>query len=161
MKLGPTALRDPRCLLGLGFGSGLLRPAPGTWGTLAALPFAVLLGQLPITLSWALVAAAAVVGVHLCDYTAKALGVHDHPAIVWDEFVGVWITLLFAPMTWVNVLLGFALFRLFDIIKPWPIRWLDRQVDGGLGIMVDDVVAGLFAGLVLALIVGSGLLPSL
>ena len=99
-----------------------------------------------------------VLGVWLCEVTARNLGVHDHPGIVWDEFVGYWLTMLFAPAGWQWLLLGFILFRIFDIIKPWPIGWIDRRVSGGMGIMLDDVLAGIYAGLVL-LLIQYGLIP--
>lgn len=86
-----------------------------------------------------------IVGIAICDISAKRMGVHDHPGIVWDEFVGYWITMFLAPAGWMWIIIGFVLFRIFDILKPWPIRWLDRHVGGGFGIMIDDVLAGLFA----------------
>ncbi|NKI18101.1 phosphatidylglycerophosphatase A [Spongiibacter sp. KMU-166] len=141
----PTMLRDPRHLLSLGFGSGLAPKAPGTFGTLAALPCWYLLQLLPTASYIVAVVAAFALGVYLCGETAKALGVHDHGGIVWDEFVGLWIALFLLPSDWYWPLLGFALFRLFDIWKPWPISVLDRRVHGGLGIMIDDVVAGFYA----------------
>jgi phosphatidylglycerophosphatase A len=95
---------------------------------------------------------AAGLGIYLCGRTARDLGVHDHPGIVWDEFVGFWITMLLVPVHWVWILAGFVLFRLFDIWKPWPIRLVDRQVHGGFGIMLDDVLAGVYAWLVLQLL---------
>ncbi|MEM9601770.1 MAG: phosphatidylglycerophosphatase A [Pseudomonadota bacterium] len=149
MTPGIDTLRDWRCALGLGLGSGLLRPAPGTWGTLAATPVAWWLMHVSLPVALAVVVVSAVVGVALCEHTAKALGVHDHPAIVWDEFAGLWLTALFAPATVPGLIAAFGLFRVFDIVKPWPIRWCDRQVDGGLGIMLDDLLAGVGAGLVL------------
>jgi phosphatidylglycerophosphatase A len=91
-------------------------------------------------------------GVYWCDRSSKALGVHDHGGIVWDEFVGYWITMFMAPKGILWMLVGFVLFRLFDIVKPWPIRWLDRHVEGGFGIMLDDVLAGVFACVVLQLL---------
>ncbi|MEM6985469.1 MAG: phosphatidylglycerophosphatase A [Pseudomonadota bacterium] len=145
-------LRDWRCALALGLGSGLLRPAPGTWGTLAAVPVAWGLMHMPLVWALVLVGLAACLGVYLCDHTARVLGVHDHGAIVWDEFVGLWITVLFVPATLVNLLIGFLLFRLLDITKPWPIRWFDQKVGGGLGIMIDDLLAGAVASLVLLLV---------
>lgn len=93
----------------------------------------------------ALLVAGTVGGVYLCGFTARALGVHDHSGIVWDEIVGYFVTMFAAPEGWQWVLAGFVLFRFFDIVKPWPIHWLDRRVGGGLGIMLDDIVAGLFA----------------
>ncbi|HDP89263.1 MAG TPA: phosphatidylglycerophosphatase A [Thioalkalivibrio sp.] len=140
-----TVFRDPVHWLAFGFGSGLLRPAPGTWGTLAAVPLYLLLVQLPFWAYLVVVVASVAVGVWLCGESARRLHVHDHPGIVWDEFAGFWITMLAAPAGWVWIGIGFVLFRLFDAAKPWPIRWLDRRVPGGLGIMIDDVLAGIFA----------------
>ncbi len=132
-------------LLSLGFGSGLAPLAPGTWGTLVAVPCYLLLAQL--SLPWYLLAVAIgfAVGVLLCRYTSAALGVHDHPAIVWDEFVGYWITMIAVPVAWQWILLGFVLFRVFDIVKPWPVKTADAKMKGGFGIMIDDVLAGLYA----------------
>lgn len=93
----------------------------------------------------------------MCGYAADRLGVHDHPGIVFDEFVGFWLTMLGAPTGWVWVLAGFILFRVFDIAKPWPIKWLDRNIKGGVGIMIDDVLAGIFAAICLQLLhLGTG-----
>lgn len=144
-------LSDPRQLIALGFGAGLVPRAPGTAGTLLALPLAALLGQLPLWGYLGCVAAAFLVGCWLCDATARAIGVHDHPSIVWDEFVGLSITLAGVAVTPLNLLAAFVLFRLFDILKPWPIRTLDRRLSGGFGIMLDDAVAGVFAGAILYL----------
>jgi phosphatidylglycerophosphatase A len=88
----------------------------------------------------------------LCGKTASDIGVHDHGGIVWDEFIGFWLTMFLAPPGLIWLVLGFALFRLFDIIKPWPIRWFDKHVHGGFGIMIDDVLAGLMALVCLQLI---------
>jgi phosphatidylglycerophosphatase A len=139
-------VRSPVLLLAFGFGSGLSPKAPGTMGTIAAIPFWLLLVQLPQIPYILAVAAAALIGISICGVVADRLGVHDHGGIVWDEFVGLWIAMAFLPPTYVSLALGFVLFRLFDIIKPWPISWLDKHVGGGLGIMIDDVVAGLAAG---------------
>lgn len=138
-------LSNPVHLLAFGFGSGTLARAPGTWGTVVALPLYGLLQGLPLSLYLAVVLVLAVLGIWLCGRTARDLGVHDHPGIVWDEIVGYLITMIAAPAGWGWWLLGFVLFRLFDILKPWPIRVIDRGVEGGLGIMLDDVLAGLMA----------------
>ncbi|MGM0594395.1 MAG: phosphatidylglycerophosphatase A family protein [Pseudomonadota bacterium] len=151
-RLTAADLADPRHFLALGFGSGLAPVAPGTFGTLAALPLYLLLQPLAPLLYLAVVLLALIVGVWLCQVTARQLGVHDHPGIVWDEFVGLWITLFAAPGGWYWLLLGFLLFRFFDVIKPWPIRWIDRRVEGGLGIMLDDVLAGIFGLAVMQLL---------
>jgi phosphatidylglycerophosphatase A len=145
-------LSNPNHLFAFGFGSGLAVKAPGTFGTLAAVPIFWLIQDLswPLYLSWLVITFA--LGVYWCDRSSKALGVHDHGGIVWDEFVGYWITMFMAPKGILWMLVGFVLFRLFDIVKPWPIRWLDRHVEGGFGIMLDDVLAGVFACVVLQLL---------
>lgn len=137
--------RNPIHLLAAGFGSGLAPRAPGTFGSLAALPLWWPLHFLSTPYYWLCIAAAFALGVYVCGKTARDLRTHDHSAIVWDEFVGQWIALACIPVQWTWVLAGFLLFRLFDIWKPWPIRWCDRHVHGGFGIMLDDVLAGLMA----------------
>ena len=144
-----NVLRNWRHFLAFGFGSGLVPRAPGTVATVVAVPFYLLLNQLSPWLYAVCVLAAFVFGVWLCRGVARDLGVHDHDGIVWDEFVGYWIAMFLLPVTWIWVLAGFALFRLFDIWKPWPIRWIDRKVRGGLGIMLDDALAGAAACLIL------------
>lgn len=143
--------RHPGHLLAFGFGAGLAPKAPGTAGTIVAVPlFLVLVNLLPSLYAYlAVLVAAFVAGIFLCGQAARDLGVHDHGGIVWDEFVGFWLTMVLVPVTWPWVLAGFVLFRGFDILKPWPIGWLDRKVHGGFGIMLDDVIAGLYAGIVL------------
>jgi len=151
--LSASLLKNPIHALSLGFGTGLAPKAPGTFGTLVGVALYWLLCslQLSLTVYIAITVLCFVLGVWLCGYTAKALGVHDHPAIVWDEVVGYLITMTFAPSGWLWMLIGFALFRLFDIWKPWPIRVIDRSVHGGFGIMFDDVLAGVYAAIILAL----------
>jgi len=142
-------LRNPVHLLAFGFGSGLSPKAPGTAGTLVALLLYLPLSQLSFWSYLLVVVAAVIVGIWLCGATSRDLGVHDHGGIVWDEFAGFWITMIAAPSGLVWVLLGFVLFRLLDILKPWPIKWVDAHVHGGLGIMLDDVLAGIMAALCL------------
>lgn len=90
------------------------------------------------------------IGVYLCHQTAKDMGVHDHGSIVWDEFIGMWITLMALPTNdWQWVTAGFVIFRILDMWKPWPIRWFDRNVHGGMGIMIDDIVAGVISAVIL------------
>ncbi len=144
-------LASPANFFGLGLGSGLSPIMPGTAGTLAAIIPYLFLQYLPLTSYLLVIVIAALVGIKICDATAKSLGVHDHGAIVWDEFVGFWITMIAAPAGWQWILAGFVLFRFFDIVKPWPINWLDKHVDGGLGIMLDDILAGLMAFICLQL----------
>ncbi len=139
-------LSNPVHLLATGFGSGLSPWVPGTMGTLAAVPFYYLLVWMS---PWALIAAIAIgslAGIYLCGKTSSDMQVHDHGSIVWDEFVGFWITMSLVPATdWQTVLAGFVIFRFFDMVKPWPISWLDKRVHGGFGIMLDDIVAGLMS----------------
>lgn len=144
-------LRDPGHLLSFGFGSGLSPYAPGTAGTVAAIPFYLLLSYLHPLGYLIATLISVVLGVYLCGRTSKALGVHDHAAIVWDEFAGYFITMLFAPVSPLNVIVGFCLFRVFDIVKPWPASVIDTRLHSGLGVMLDDVIAGIYAMVVLQL----------
>jgi phosphatidylglycerophosphatase A len=147
-----SLLRHPFGWIASGFGSGFSPVAPGTAGTLAALlPWWLWLRELP-TIQYAMaVIGAFAIGVWASHWVVKRSGIGDPQVVVWDEFVGVWIALFAAPAGWVWMLAGFALFRLFDIWKPWPVRWADRRVHGGLGVMLDDVIAGIYALLVLRL----------
>lgn len=156
-KLTPKQiLQDPVLLLAFGFGSGLAKKAPGTFGTVAAIPLYGLFAQSPLWVYSLLTLLVTVAGVWICQVAADKLGEHDFGGIVWDEIAGYLITLWFVPCSWAAVAWGFVLFRVFDIVKPWPICWLDRHVQGGLGIMLDDVLAGAFAGLLLWLMAGQG-----
>ncbi|MGR9105592.1 MAG: phosphatidylglycerophosphatase A family protein [Gammaproteobacteria bacterium] len=137
--------RDPVLFIAFGFGSGLSPRAPGTCGTLIAVPLFLCLEPLGLGPYLVVVALAAAFGVWICSSASRKLGVHDHPGIVWDEIVGYWITMAGIPVAAQSLLAGFVLFRFFDIVKPWPIRSVDRKVSGGLGIMLDDVLAGLAA----------------
>ncbi|MEO5375917.1 MAG: phosphatidylglycerophosphatase A [Alphaproteobacteria bacterium] len=133
------------------FGAGLLPWAPGTWGSLAALPFAWGLcvmsdGPLPLALA---TAGVALLGWISADHHARRIGEADPGQVVVDEVAGQWLTLVAVPPDILAYAAGFLLFRLFDIWKPWPAGWADRTLKGGLGIMVDDIVAGAYAGLVL------------
>lgn len=139
------ALATPTAFLAFGLGSGLSPKAPGTAGSLAALILAVPLVALPLWAGLGVVLLAFWLGVYLCGATSKRLGVRDHGGIVWDEFVGMWLVLLFVPFELLWWLAAFGLFRLFDVLKPWPILWLDRRVGGGFGIMIDDVLAAVYA----------------
>ena len=138
-------LSDPGHLLALGLGSGLSPRAPGTAGTLVAVPLAALACTLSLGAYLALCAVLFLAGIWICGRTARSLGVHDHPSIVFDEVVGFLVTMAGAPCGVLWWVAGFVLFRCFDILKPWPVRVLDRRVHGGLGIMLDDLVAGLMA----------------
>lgn len=147
-------LTNPVHLLAVGFGSGLSPIVPGTMGSLAAIPFWwFLLQGLSIGPYIAILLIASVAGIYLCQKTADDMGVHDHGSIVWDEFVGMWIVLLAIPVhNWQWILTAFVIFRVLDMWKPWPIRWFDRHVHGGFGIMIDDIIAGIIAALFVILI---------
>ncbi|WP_105903048.1 phosphatidylglycerophosphatase A [Vibrio gangliei] len=156
--LSRIKLSNPWHLLAVGFGSGLSKFVPGTMGTLASIPFYLLLVQLPSLVYCTLVIVAALLGIVICQKTSDDMMVHDHGAIVWDEFVGFWITMSVVPFMglpiydWHIIAIGFVLFRIFDMVKPWPISVLDRKVHGGFGIMVDDLLAGVMAAVALWLV---------
>lgn len=154
----PTSLirlSNPWHLLATGFGSGLSPLIPGTMGTLASIPFYLALVQLPLLAYVFVVLVASFIGCKICQITSDDMKVHDHGSIVWDEFVGFWITMAVVPigqlscLDWRPVAIGFVLFRLFDMVKPWPICWFDKNVSGGVGIMIDDIVAGIISAVVL------------
>ncbi len=147
-----VALKSVDGFLAFGFGSGLAPFAPGTAGSLVAVPLALPLVFLPLPAALALVVGAFAFGIWLCGRVGRRLGVHDHSGIVFDEFVGLWLVLIFVPLHWAWWLAAFVLFRIFDAAKPWPIGWFDRRIHGGLGVMLDDLLAAGFAlaGLALA-----------
>ncbi len=151
--LSKTVLSSPVHFLAFGFGSGLSPKAPGTIGTLVAIPLYLLLANLPLWSYLLAVLLISVAGIWLCGESSRRLGVHDHGGIVWDEFAGFLLTMTAAPQEWWWVVIGFGLFRLFDIWKPWPVSMADRKVHGGLGIMLDDLLAGVYAWIVLQLLV--------
>jgi len=138
-------LKNPIHLLALGFGAGCSPIMPGTVGTMVGIPFYYLLHIMPLPLYLLVIVLLFAAGIWLCQQTARDMGVHDHPAIVWDEIVGFLVTMIMVPSGWLWVLAGFVLFRAFDILKPWPVSWADRHVKGGLGIMLDDLVAAICA----------------
>ena len=148
-KLPNGFLSNPAHFAAFGFGSGCAPKAPGTAGTAVAVLLYLPLQFLPLYAYILMLLVTFILGVWLCDKASKFLGVHDHGGIVWDEFVGYWVTMILAPPGWEWIVLGFILFRIFDIWKPQPIRYFDRHVHGGLGIMIDDVWAGIYALIVL------------
>jgi phosphatidylglycerophosphatase A len=157
----PTAAalaRDPALAIAFGFGLGLAPKAPGTFGTLLGIPLHLATVGLALPLRLAVLALAFGFGVWVCGRAARTLGVHDHPGIVWDEVVGFAIAMLGAPAGPLGLVMGFTLFRLFDVWKPWPIRSADRRVHGGFGIMLDDALAGAGAAAILWAAQASGLL---
>lgn len=141
--------RDPIQFIAFGFGAGAMPIAPGTFGTLIAIPLYLMMAKLNLFFYAALVLLFFLFGIYCCHVTARDVGVHDHPGIVWDEIVGYFITMFAMPVSWTWIITGFFLFRLFDIWKPWPIRLLDQHVKGGLGIMIDDVLAAIYAAIIM------------
>ena len=142
-SINPAVLTNWRHFLAFGMGSGLAKTAPGTWGTLAAMPFCVLAWwYLPTLWLLAVLIAGSVFGIWLCDVVSKELGVHDHGGIVWDEWMGYGLALVALPQAWYWPVAAFFLFRVFDIAKPWPISVADQKLHGGLGIMLDDLLVG-------------------
>jgi phosphatidylglycerophosphatase A len=149
-RLRAQVLRQPILLIAFGFGTGLSPRAPGTVGSLLGVALAVATIPLPLPGRLAIGLLLIVVGVWLCGTAAQRIGVHDHPGIVWDEIAAMYLVLQAVPPSLVLWASGFALFRLFDILKPWPIRDLDHRLGGGLGIMLDDLAAALYAASLLA-----------
>ena len=150
-NLARTVLTDPVNFLAFGFGTGLAPFAPGTVGSLPGVLLFWLTLDLGLYVQLGIAFSLALLGVWICGESARRIGVHDHGGIVWDEISGMYLTLLAAPFTLSGWLIAFALFRLMDIVKPWPIRDLDHRLGGGLGIMLDDLVAALYAAVVLGL----------
>ena len=148
-----VVLSSPVHFLAFGFGSGLAPKAPGTVGTLVAIPLYWLLSALPLWGYLAAVLLVSVAGIGICGASSRRLGVHDHSGIVWDEFAGFLLTMTAMPARWEWVVLGFVLFRLFDIWKPWLVGWADRH-DGPAWVMLDDLFAGLFAAIVSVALAG-------
>ena len=144
-------LRNPVHFLAFGFGSGLFAKAPGTAGTLLGILIWIFLVKLSLVAYIIITVTAALIGIYICGKTARDLNVHDHSGIVWDEIVGIWLAMILVPVSWGWILASFLIFRFFDILKPWPISWLDKNVSGGIGIMVDDLLAGGFTAIVLYL----------
>lgn len=138
-------LSHPAHFFALGFGSGLAKKAPGTFGTVIGLPLFWLISSYTLFIQLAVITALFLVGIYFCDKTGKALGVSDHGGIVWDEIVAMMLVLTFTPIQWQWWLVAFIAFRLFDIWKPFPIRQCDAKIKGGLGVMFDDLLAAIYA----------------
>ena len=150
-NLARKVMTDPVNFLAFGFGTGLSPFAPGSVGSLLGVLLAWVTIDLALTWQIGIAIIVTISGVWICGESARRIGVHDHGGIVWDEIAGMYITLLVAPPTITAWVLGYLLFRAFDIVKPWPIRDLDHSIDGGLGIMLDDLVAALYAAILLGL----------
>jgi phosphatidylglycerophosphatase A len=150
--LPPGFWKHPAHLPALGFGTGYVPRLPGTAGTLVGVLFYLFMQPLHVTVYLLVTSVLFLAGIWLCGKTSRDLGVHDHSAIVWDEMVGYLVTMIMAPAGWLWMVTGFILFRLFDIWKPWPIAWADRHAKGGLGVMLDDLIAGIYALAILQII---------
>jgi len=144
-----TVFSDPVNFIAFGFGSGLAPKAPGTFGTLVAIPIALVTLELGLVSQLVIASLFIVAGVYICGESARRIGVHDHGGIVWDEIAAFYPVLLFCPATPLYWAVAFGVFRFYDIVKPWPIRDLDHRLHGGLGIMLDDIVAALYTALTL------------
>lgn len=151
-KLPSFVISDPRYFLAFGFGSGLSPIAPGTCGTLASISVYFLLMDIPNLFYLSFVIVAFLVGLVISDEITKELKVNDYKGVVWDEFVGYWLTMFLVPHGVAWICLGFVLFRFFDILKPFPIKLIENSKHSGFAIMFDDVIAALYAWLVLQLI---------
>lgn len=150
-NLARAVMTDPVNFLAFGFGTGLAPVAPGTFGSIPGLVLFWLTMDFGLYVQLGIAASMTLVGIWICGESARRIGVHDHGGIVWDEIVGMYVTLMVAPVSIVGFVLAFILFRVMDIVKPWPIRDLDHSIHGGLGIMLDDLVAALYAALLLGL----------
>lgn len=150
-SLPRKVLTDPVNFLAFGCGTGLAPFAPGTVGSLPGMLLFWLTMDYGLYVQFGVLAVLVVAGIWLCGESARRIGVHDHGGIVWDEITGMYATLIVAPVSVLGWVLAFALFRLMDIVKPWPIRDLDHRMEGGLGIMLDDLVAALYAAVMLGL----------
>lgn len=134
------------------FGAGLSPYAPGTMGTLATLPLAILLMWFGPLWHMGVTLLLTALAIWVSEMYERQVGGHDHPETVIDEVVGFLVTMVWMPLTWQSLVLGFVLFRFFDIVKPWPISWMDKNILGGVGVVVDDIAAGLVANLILQVI---------
>lgn len=152
MRYPASVWKNPIHFVAFGFGAGTLPLMPGTWGTLVAIPIYLGLSQFSLMTYCLVTLLMAVVGVWLCYETGKATKVHDHPGIVWDEIVGYLVTMIAVPNAWWAIAAGFVLFRLFDVVKPWPISWCQKNIKGGTGVMLDDILAAIPCLIILHLV---------
>ena len=149
--------KDPKLFVAFGFGSGLSKIAPGTMGSLVATFLWYPLSLLPFGVYALFLVACFYLGISVCGYASVLLEKHDYGGIVFDEFLGIWIALLTYPVTLHGIAVVFLLFRIFDIWKPWPISYVDGKVKGGIGVMLDDVLAGFLTLMIVGLIKGLGI----
>lgn len=148
-KVPNTVWTDPIHFVACGFGVGAVPVMPGTVGTLLAIPIYLVMQQFPTILYVIVTLVFIVLGIYICGKTNHDFGTTDHPAAVWDEIACFPIVMFLIPVTWYFIVIGFVLFRVFDIFKPWPICWCDKKIGGGVGVMLDDVIAALFSWIIL------------
>ena len=141
--------RNPIHFIACGFGVGAIPWAPGTFGTLAAIPFYIWMSRASLFLYLVITIAYCLLSAYTTHITCEEIGIHDHPSTVSDEYAGFFVTMIGVAPSFLSIILGFILFRIFDILKPWPISWLDKNVHGGVGIVIDDVVAGVCSCIIL------------
>lgn len=144
--------QNPIHFIACGFGVGTIPIMPGTFGTLVGVAVYLIIQPLPLWAYLVITAILVLAGIYLCGKVNRDMDTDDHPAAVWDEIATFPIVMIAVPLTWYYVVLGFVLFRIFDIWKPWPIRWIDKNIHGGIGVMLDDVVAALAAWIIVFLI---------
>lgn len=152
IQLPHSIWTNPIHFIACGFGLGTSPIVPGTVGTLGGVVLAMMLAPLPLWLYVSITLALIIAGVYLCGEMNRAFGTDDHPAAVWDELATFPLVMIAIPQTWIYLLSGFLLFRFFDILKPWPICWVDEHVHGGIGVMLDDVLAALASWVILLLV---------
>lgn len=144
---------NPIHFIGCGFGVGAIPIFPGTFGTLLALPIYFVIQPLPLLIYIVITVILNLVGIWICGKINQDFGTTDHSAAVWDEIASFLIVMIAVPPTWYFILMGFLLFRIFDIWKPWPISWLDKNIHGGLGVMLDDIAAAIISWIILQVLV--------
>jgi phosphatidylglycerophosphatase A len=148
-----TIWTNPIHFIACAFGFGALPWAPGTWATLATIPIIIALKHFPDWVYLLITFAMILAGIYVCGVTNRDFGTEDHPACAWDEMASFPLVMFIVPLTFWHVVIAVVLFRFFDILKPWPIRWLDRHIHGGLGVMLDDVVAAIFSWLIMQIVI--------
>lgn len=140
---------NPIHFIACGFGVGAIPIMPGTFGTVLGVLFYLMMSRLPLFIYFAITVLFFLAGVVMTGITNRDFGTHDHSAAVWDEVVGFLVVMIGIPQQWIFILLGFIFFRIFDIWKPWPIRWIEKKLPNGFGVMADDVVAAFYAWILL------------
>ena len=147
-----AVFQKPLYFIAFGFGTGVIPVAPGTFGTLFAMFLYALLPPLSFIYHLAITLLLIVASIYICGKVSREIKLHDHTGMCLDEFPGFFVSMLFAPSGWMGMLFAFLLFRFFDIVKPWPINWVDKHVHGGFGMVLDDVLAGVFVSIIFLLV---------